>query len=84
MTINRRILLAGGIGVLGCIAAPALASPASLTAEDWAKLHLLLSLSQETSVRALGGGRGNYADPVTDPFGHFTLDVRPWIDMGAT
>jgi len=46
-------------------------------------VHLLLSQTGNTNIRAMGGGGFGYADAKTEPYRHFKVDISPWIELGA-
>lgn len=86
MTLNKRSFITRGlcsIALMSSLHMPAFAQD-RFSSEEKAMVHLLLSVTPNDNVQALGGGRYNYADPATNPYGHFSSDIQPWIMMGGS
>ncbi len=54
-----------------------------LSSDKKAMVHLMLSQTQNISMREEGRRAYNYADPLENPYGGFSSDIEPWIVMGA-
>lgn len=86
MRFNRRTFIISG--VCGVALASTLHMPAfaeeTLSPEEKAMIHVLLSVTSNKNIRAIGGGRYNYADPTESPYEHFNSDIQSWIEMGGS